>query len=162
MLLAAFRIYREREDIARGALLFLIVGAGGIAVYLGAVALHVNRFVVPVPPLGHWWTVPVLLLDAIQAALVEETIVAGYLIGRLKQLAWSDSAAIAASAVLRGSYHLYQGWGAFAGNLAMGAIFGWVFIKTRRTWPLIVAHFLLDTGAGVGFILFRHHLPGFS
>jgi hypothetical protein len=24
-----------------------------------------------------------------------------------------------------------------------------------------VAHFLLDVGAGVGFILFRRHLPGF-
>ena len=53
---------RPRRDIARGALLFAIVGLAGIGVYLGAVALGVNRFVVPVPPLGHWWTVPVLLL----------------------------------------------------------------------------------------------------
>jgi membrane protease YdiL (CAAX protease family) len=149
------------RDLARGALLFLVIGFGGICVYLGSVALGVNRFVVPVPPLGHWWTVPVLLLNAAEAALVEETIVVGYLISRLKRLAWSDAAAVAASALLRGSYHLYQGWGAFAGNLAMGAIFGWVFVRTRRTWPLIVAHFLLDTGAGVGFILFRHRLPGF-
>ncbi len=153
---------RSLQDLGRGAALFALVGAGGIGVYLAAVALGVNRFVVPVPPLGHWWTIPVLLLSAVQAALVEETIVAGYLISKLKRLAWSDNAAITASALLRGSYHLYQGWGGFAGNLAMGAIFGWVFTKTRRTWPLIVAHFLLDTGAGIGFILFRHHLPGFS
>jgi hypothetical protein len=55
---------RPRQDIGRGVLLFLVVGAAGIGLYLAAVALGVNRFVVPVPPLGHWWTVPVLLLNA--------------------------------------------------------------------------------------------------
>ena len=62
---------RPRQDIGRGVLLFLVVGAAGIGLYLGAVALGVNRFVVPVPPLGHWWTVPVLLLNAAEAALLE-------------------------------------------------------------------------------------------
>ena len=28
-------------------------------------------------------------------------------------------------------------------------------------WPFVVAHVLLDVGAGVGFILFRDRLPGF-
>ena len=55
---------RPRQDIGRGVLLFLVVGAAGIGLYLAAVALGVNRFVVPVPPLWHWWTVPVLLLNA--------------------------------------------------------------------------------------------------
>ena len=41
---------RPRPDLARGLVLFAIVGAGGIGIYLGAVALGVNRFVVPVPP----------------------------------------------------------------------------------------------------------------
>jgi len=26
----------------------------------------------------------------------------------------------------------------------------------------VIAHFLLDAAAGIGFILFRKHLPGFS
>jgi hypothetical protein len=42
----------------------------------------------------------------------------------------------------------------------MGLLFGWLFVRTRRTWPLVVAHLLLDTGAGLGYILFREHLPG--
>ncbi len=151
-----------RRDAALGAGLFAIVGLGGIAVYLGSVALGVNRFVVPVPPLGHWWTVPVLVLNAVEAGLVEEVIVAAYLVTRLRQLDWSPAAAVAASAGLRGSYHLYQGWGGFAGNLAMGLLFGVVFVRTRRAWPLVLAHVLLDVSAGVGFILFRQHLPGFS
>ena len=153
---------RPASDIKLGAAFFVVVGIGGIGVYLGAVALGVNRFVVPVPPLGHWWTIPVLLLNAAAAALLEEVIVLGYLITRLRQLAWSPLAAVAASAILRGSYHLYQGWGGFLGNLAMGVLFGVAFLRIRRTWPFVIAHFLLDTAAGIGFILFRRHLPGFS
>ncbi len=153
---------RPRQDLARGAALLVVVGLGGLAIYLGAVALGVNRFVVPVPPIGYWWTVPVLLLNAAQAALLEEVVVAGYTITRLQQLRLSAPAAMGASALLRGAYHLYQGWGGFGGNLAMGLLFGLVFVRTRRTWPLVVAHFLLDVAAGIGFLLFRSHLPGFS
>jgi membrane protease YdiL (CAAX protease family) len=153
---------RPRQDIGRGALLFLVVGAAGIGLYLAAVALGVNRFVVPVPPLGHWWTVPVLLLNAAEAALLEEVVVVAYLITRLRQLGLTEVAAVGASALLRGSYHLYQGWGGFLGNVAMGVLFGFVFTRTKRTWPIVIAHFLLDTAAGIGFILFRKHLPGFG
>jgi membrane protease YdiL (CAAX protease family) len=151
---------RPGRDLASGVVLSVIVGAAGIGIYLVSVAVGVNRFVVPVPPLGHWWTIPVLLLDAAHAALLEEVIVVGYLITRLQQLRLSDPAAVGVSALLRGSYHLYQGWGGFAGNLALGLFFGLFFTRTRRTWPLVVAHFLLDVGAGVGYILFRTHLPG--
>jgi len=35
-------------------------------------------------------------------------------------------------------------------------------VRWRRTWPFAAAHFLLDASAGIGFILFMHHLPGFS
>jgi membrane protease YdiL (CAAX protease family) len=156
------RVEPLRLDLARGGALFVVIGLGGIGVYLGAVALGVNRFVVPVPPLGYWWTVPVLILNAAAAALLEEVIVLGYLVTRLRQLGWTPVTAIAGSSLLRGSYHLYQGWGGFLGNLAMGVLFGVVFTRWRRTWPFVIAHFLLDVAAGIGFILFRRHLPGFS
>ena len=153
---------RRSRDLGRGVLLFVVVGIAGIGVYLAAVELGVNRFVVPTPPLGHWWTIPALVLNAVEAGVVEEVIVLGYLITRLQQLSWSPVHAIVASALLRGSYHLYQGWGGFAGNVAMGLLFGYLFLRWgRRTWPFVVAHALLDLGAGVGFILFRESLPGF-
>ena len=147
-------------DVALGGLLGAVVAVAGIGVYLGSVALHVNRFVVPVPPLGHWWTVPMLVLNSVQAGLLEEVIVVGYLITRLEQVGWTAGAAVGASALLRGSYHLYQGWGGFAGNLLLGLLFGLVFVRVRRTWPLVIAHALLDVLAGVGYLLFRNHLPG--
>ena len=148
------------QDVGWGALGALGVAAVGLGIYLGAIALNVNRFVVPVPPLGHWWTVPILALGALQNGLLEEVVAVGYLIHRLEQLRWPSAAAIAASALLRGCYHLYQGWGGFAGNLVLGLAFGYAFTRWRRTWPLVTAHFVVDTLAGVGYILFRGHCFG--
>ena len=153
---------QPRRDLSRGLLLFVLVALGGIGVYLAAVALGVNRFVLPVPPLGHWWTVPVLVSRAAEAALLEEIVVVAYLVTRLRQLGVTEVGAVAASALLRACYHLYQGWGGFLGNLAMGILFALFFSRLRRTWPVVLAHFLLDVGAGIGFILFSEHLPGFS
>ena len=151
---------RPALDLATGAGIAAIVGAAGVGVYLGAVALDINRIVVPVPPTGHWWTVPILVLGAAQFALLEEVVVVGYLLTRLRQLGLAVPIAIIGSALLRGTYHLYQGIGGFLGNLAMGLFFGWIFVRWRRTWPLVIAHFLVDVGAGVGYLLFRTHLPG--
>ncbi|HEX9236678.1 MAG TPA: type II CAAX endopeptidase family protein [Actinomycetota bacterium] len=150
---------RWTGDIEWGVALAALVSAVGLAVYVVAIRLNVNRFVIPVPPLGHWWTVPVLGIGALQNALLEEVIVVGYLIRRLEQLGFTGLAALATSAVLRASYHLYQGWGGFAGNLALGVFFGWIFLRWRRTWPLVVAHTVVDTVAGVAYIAARGHCP---
>ena len=56
--------------------------------------------------------------------------------------------ALVASAVLRGAYHLYQGFGGFVGNAVMGLLFGWLFLRTRRVMPLVVAHTAVGVGAG--------------
>jgi membrane protease YdiL (CAAX protease family) len=159
----AFGFTRDRlgRDAATGVILFAVVGAAGIGVYLGAVALGVNRFVVPAPPSGYWWTWLAVLMQGVGSALTEETIVLAYLVTRLERFGWSTAAAVGTSALLRGSYHLYQGWGGFAGNLAMGVVFGVLFVRTRRAWPFVVAHALLDIGAAAAFLLFRDHLPGF-
>jgi membrane protease YdiL (CAAX protease family) len=148
---------RAGKDLGWGALLGLGVAGAGLALYVAAVALDINRFVVPVPPLGHWWTIPVLVLGALQNALLEEVVVVGYLITRLQQIGWIAPAALLGSALLRGSYHLYQGWGGFAGNLLLGLAFGLVFLRWRRTWPLVTAHFLVDTLAGLVYIALRGH-----
>jgi membrane protease YdiL (CAAX protease family) len=148
---------RLGADFRWGAILAAMVSAVGLGLYLAAIALDINRFVIPVPPLGHWWTVTVLVLGSAQNAVLEEVIVIGYLIRRLEQLGFVAVPAVAASALLRGSYHLYQGWGGFAGNLLLGVFFGWIFLRVRRTWPFVFAHFLIDTAAGVAYIAFRGH-----
>lgn len=146
---------RPLEDVAWGAALAAVVGAVGLGIYVAAVQLGVNRSVVPVPPLGHWWTIPVLLLGAARSGLLEEVIVCGYLLRRLDQLGWSRGRALWASALLRGAYHLYQGYGGFAGNLALGLFFGRVYQRRGRTTALVIAHFLIDAVAGLGYLALR-------
>jgi membrane protease YdiL (CAAX protease family) len=97
--------------------------------------------------------VPVLIVSAVQNSVLEEVIVVGYLITRLRGMELSPVWIIAASAVLRGSYHLYQGFGGFIGNAIMGVIFAVFYLKTKRVMPLIVAHSLLDIVAFVGYQL---------
>jgi membrane protease YdiL (CAAX protease family) len=95
--------------------------------------------------------VPVLILQAVKNAVLEEVIVVGYLINRLRRLDLPWVRVIAASALLRGSYHLYQGFGAFVGNAVMGVVFALFFLRFKRVTPLIVAHSLLDIAAFVGY-----------
>lgn len=142
---------RPGSDLARGAGLAALIGLPGLALFWVAAHLGINATLVPaaLPPL--WWAVPVLILAAMQNAVLEEVIVVGYLVTRLRQLRWRLAAVVAASAVLRGSYHLYQGFGAFVGNAVMGVIFSLFFLRTRRVAPLIVAHTLLDVVAFVGY-----------
>jgi membrane protease YdiL (CAAX protease family) len=149
-----------RSDAGWGVLLGLGVSVLGLGIYLAAIALNVNRFVVPVPPLGYWWSIPILVLGSVQNGLLEEIVVVGYMIPRLEQVGMRDAYAILTSAVLRGSYHLYQGWGGFTGNLLMGLLFGTIFVRWRRTWPLVIAHATIDTLAGLAYIAFRGHCFG--
>ena len=149
---------RPARDLVQGLALAALVGSVGLALYVVAVRLGVNRGVVPAPTGGQWWAVPVLLLGAARSAVLEEVIVVGYLLRRLDQLGWSQSKALAASALLRGGYHLYQGFGGFVGNVALGLLFGRVYQRQGRTAPLLVAHFLIDAAAGTGWLLLRGHL----
>jgi hypothetical protein len=81
-------------------------------------------------------------------------LVVGYLVTRLEELRWPAWAVLGTSAVLRGTYHLYQGFGPFLGNVAMGVIFGAFYRRYRRVMPLVVAHTVLDVVAFVGYELF--------
>ncbi|MDQ0814590.1 membrane protease YdiL (CAAX protease family) [Streptomyces sp. B3I7] len=144
---------RPWPDLGRGALIAAVIGSTGIAFYLAARGLGFNLTVVPEALPGVWWKYPVLVLSAVQNAVLEEVIVVGYLLRRLGQLGWSPAAALFGSAVLRGSYHLYQGVGGFLGNMAMGLVFVLLNRRWKRVGPLVVAHSLLDIGAFVGYAL---------
>jgi membrane protease YdiL (CAAX protease family) len=149
---------RWRADLFRGAVLAAVVGGTGLALYVGAHAAGANVIVVPESLPAVWWRIPVLVLSAAQNALLEEVLVAGYLLHELRRLGWSDNRALAVSAVLRGSYHLYQGFGGFLGNCVMGLLFGRIYQRTGRTGPLVIAHTLIDSVAFIGYIVLAGHV----
>lgn len=153
-----FDLTRGWSDLGKGFLVAACIGGSGLLLYLAAHASGANLTVVPSSLPDVWWRIPVLILSAAQNAVVEEVIVVGYLLRRLDQLGWSWPAAVAASALLRGSYHLYQGVGGFVGNVAMGVIFCLLYRRWRRVAPLAIAHTLIDTVAFVGYVLLAGHV----
>lgn len=139
------------SDGIRGLVLAVVIGSGGIAIYLGAKALDANLNVSASSLGSYWWSIPMLMLSALRAGLQEEIVVLGYLFARLQDLGWARWQIVIGSAMLRGSYHLYQGFGAFVGNLIMGAIFGWLYTRWGRVIPFIVAHAVIDAAIFIGY-----------
>jgi uncharacterized protein len=149
--------YRTRE-IAQGIGFTALIGIPGLALVYVAHKIGVNATLEAVSYPDYWYRVPYLLLSAFQNGFSEEIIVVAFLLTRLRQLGWRDEVALGTSAVFRGSYHLYQGWGGFFGNAVMGLIFGWWFQRTRRVLPLVIAHFLLDAFSFVGYVYLHPHI----
>lgn len=142
---------RPVHDVATGLGLALAIGIPGLALYLGGRAIGITVNVVPASLEAQWWTIPILLLSALRAGVTEEVIVIGYLFARLRDLGWGRWQIIIAAALLRGTYHLYQGFGAFIGNLAMGILFGWLYHRYGRLLPLVIAHIVIDAAIFVGY-----------
>jgi membrane protease YdiL (CAAX protease family) len=142
---------RPGFDVGWGFALAAAIGIPGLLLVYVAAQLGLNAQIVPAALQPVWWAVPVLILKAIENAVLEEVIVVGYLMTRLRELGLGTPMIITCSAVLRGSYHLYQGFGAFVGNAIMGVVFALFFLRYKRVLPLIIAHTLLDVFAFVGY-----------
>jgi membrane protease YdiL (CAAX protease family) len=146
---------RPRRDALTGAGLAALIGIPGLGLYFIARAIGANLTVVPSSLDDTWWRPIVLVIAAAANAWAEEILVVGYLITRLRQLGVRENASLLLAAVLRGSYHLYQGFGGFVGNVVMGLVFGRYWQRTNRIWPLVIAHTLLDVIAFVGYAFLR-------
>lgn len=137
------------RDWLTGAGLAAIIGLPGLAFYFGALHLGLTKEVVP-SGFTSAWSIPVLLVWAFANAFGEEVVVVGWLITRLRALGLQTWLILGCSAVLRGSYHLYQGVSAGFGNTVMGLVYGWYFHRFGKVWPLVLGHFLIDSVAFVG------------
>jgi len=145
---------RFGRDLGGGVGLAALIGLPGLGLYFIARAVGASLTVVPTT-LDHWWQYLTLPIAAFGNAWAEEVLVVGYVITRLRQLGLRENSSLLIAAVLRGSYHLYQGFGGFVGNVVMGLVFGRVWQRTNRLWPLILAHTLIDVVAFVGYALLR-------
>ena len=144
---------RPGRDAAGAAGLAALIGLPGLGLYLLAQALGVSVTIAPSTLDDTWWRLPVLIASAAANSWAEEVILLGYLLTRLRQLGWSENASLLAQALLRGSYHLYQGLGGFVGNVVMGLVFGRVWQRTNRLWMQVGAHTLIDVVAFAGYAL---------
>lgn len=144
------------RDLGYGFTLAAAIGIPGLGLYAAGRALGITVEIQTTTLNALWWTVPVLLLAAVKNAVLEEIIVVGYLSERLEDLQWGRLRIIVVTALLRGSYHLYQGIGPFIGNVVMGIVFSLFYFSRwgrRRVMPLVVAHTILDVVSFVGYYL---------
>lgn len=153
-----FDLRRFRSEVPKGIGFTALVGIPGLALVYAAHRAGVNASLDVVNFPDVWYRVPFLLMSAFQNGFSEELVVVAFMLTRLRQAGWTKERALCASALLRGSYHLYQGLGGFLGNMVMGVIFGWWFQRTNRVLPLVIAHFLLDAFSFVGYLYLKPHI----
>lgn len=145
------RVRAWGRDWLQGAGLAALIGLPGLALYYTALHFGWTKEVVPTSFDNAWVEMPVLLVKSAANAFAEEVVVVYWFMTRLRQSGWGLPATLAASSILRGSYHLYQGVSAGFGNIVMGLVYGYFFHKTGKVWPLVIAHFLIDAVAFVGY-----------
>ena len=152
---------RPWRDVGMGVGLAAAIGIPGIGLYLLGNALGITVTIVPTALNTYWWTTPILVLAALRAALEEEIIVVAFLFAKMRNLGARPWLIITVSALVRGSYHLYQGFGPFVGNAIMGAVFGLAYQRWGRIMPLVIAHWILDIVSFTGYALVATVAPGF-
>jgi membrane protease YdiL (CAAX protease family) len=90
------------RDTRRGLALAAVVGLTGIVWYLIAYRAGINLTVAAQGLPELWWRTPVLVLGAMENAVVEEVVVLGFVLHRLRQIGWGWTGAIWTSALIRG------------------------------------------------------------
>lgn len=124
----------------------LLAGIYGLTLAVQAIARAVGldldaavaRF-----PTASTLNMQVVFVASVVNGAYEEVFVAGYVI-TLLSAARGPWTAINVSTGLRVLYHLYQGPLGVLTIVPMGLMFGYVYVRTRKLWPLIVAHVLMD------------------
>ena len=144
-----------KKDWVIGVSLPLIIGIPGIALYVVALNLGLTSRIVPSSLGDYWWTPVVLVLAALRSGLQEEIIAVAFLAKKLKIIRPEITiiSVVVISSLFRASYHLYQGFSAFLGNFVMGLVFGYLFMRSGRVAPLVIAHTIMNTAVFIGFPL---------
>ena len=83
-----------------------------------------------------------LFLACIFNGFAEELVMRGYFIERLEFLFGSTSKSVLFSSIVFCSYHIYQGVSGTFHIFIFGIIYGLLYCKYRRIWPLVIAHSL--------------------
>jgi membrane protease YdiL (CAAX protease family) len=91
-----------------------------------------------------WFRTIQAVLIAVTAGVTEEIVVRGYAQTRLEQLRAPVAVILLLPTALWGVLHVYQGAGAALTIFGLGLMYAWYFQRTRRLWPLILAHILFD------------------
>ena len=140
--------HRFRKDLALLLPVWIFVDVVPQAVGSAIVtATHLPRFDVATPPVPAAFVAAALLMS-LNAGVVEEIVVLGYLVRRLEQRGWSPTTVVIVAVLVRVSYHLYYGPGVLPIVLwATASVL--VYRKVRRLLPFIICHFVWDASISI-------------
>jgi len=147
---------RWRMDLALLLPVFLILEllalvVSGIFFYMLGVRGYSSVSPSGIPRLAY---TSVNLASSIDAGIVEEIVVLGYLVRRLEQRGYGPGLVVLIAVAVRVSYHLYYGWGAL--SIAVWALASvLLYRRIRRLWPFIICHVCYDAAVAV-----VHTYPG--
>jgi len=135
---------RPVRDVGLGAALaaLLIVAAPIIIGISHAIGVHSIGNVSHL--LRRWAYEPFRLFESLGTALMEEIVLCGYLLHRLRQIGWSDRRALTTSIAVRCSYHVYAGLPLVLFTVLFGFVMGRVYQRTQRLTAIVAAHALYD------------------
>ena len=111
-----FDLRRPRFDLCWGAVIAACVGGVGLASTWSRTRSASTSPSCPKPCPNVWWRIPVLVLSALQNALVEEVVVLGFLMHRLEQLGWGPQPPWSTSALSAAATTSTKGSGAPSGT----------------------------------------------
>lgn len=138
----------EWRDVLRGTALWTVVFAIGIGVAsVAAAVLPVWFATADGTAVGgrlSWWLVGAALVIN---PLFEEVLWLGYAVPTLERVVGTPAAALV-SLGLRGVVHWNQGAQALVGVVPVGVVYTAYFLRTRRLWPVVVAHVIVNA---IGF-----------
>jgi len=100
-----------------------------------------------------WVWVPFILLNP----WFEEVLVRGYVMTEVAELSGSTAFAVLVSTAIQTGYHLYQGP---VNTVMVGSCFlllSLYYARTRKLFPVIVAHTIIDVLAGIHLIYHGRH-----
>jgi membrane protease YdiL (CAAX protease family) len=145
----------HRWDAGTGVALW--VGSWVLVFVLSIVFSHLGSNDVDFLPkaLPLWFRVANALTTAVTAGITEEVVVRGYAQTRLEQLRAPTAVILLLPTGLWALLHLYQGVGPAVIILCLGLAYAVFFQRTRRLWPLVIAHGAFDLTQLVLILLTR-------
>lgn len=137
------------QDVAAGSLLFIAVYCAWLLIWNLAALVSPDLVLSMIKTSGNVISGHIPPVTSITVSIVngafEELFVVGYVMSALSRMQKNTWFCVNVSTALRLAYHLYQGPLGVLSVVPTGLIFAFWFAQTKRLWPLIGAHILMDT-----------------
>ena len=139
------------EDLGAGGLLFVAAYSAWFLILSLTAAISPDLILSMTKTSGNVVGPHIPPLTSVTVSVVngafEELFVVGYVMSALARMRKSAWFCVNVSTAMRLAYHLYQGPLGVLSVVPIGLIFAFWFARTKRLWPIIGAHILMDTVA---------------